>query len=845
MRIKTQFFMTMLVFGIIVVAISVSTIITYFYIEKNSEQEKIAHSIAQGASELSYLANDYMIYRESQQLERWQARFAAFSSEVAGLEAETPEQQTLIQNIQVNSQRLQEVFNGIVSAAGSLPENQSGNVDMALVQISWSRLGVQTQGLISNASRLSQLLSDQTGWWRRANTIAILILMGIFISYFMVNYLITYRRLLKGIATLQAGTAVIGSGNLDFSIEEKINDEIGDLSRSFNRMTADLKNVTASKTDLEKEIETRKKFEEALKKSEARYRTLFSTMNEAFGLHEIILDADGIPCDYRFLELNDAFEKLTGLSRDEVLGKTLKEVLPDSEPYWIETYGRVAITGESTHFENYSALLDKWYGMYAYSPAKNQFAVLFEDITIRKKTEEALRESEEKLRIVSDFAHDFEYWRSPDNKFIYVSQSCARLTGYTSVEFMNDFNLYLRIIHPDDLETVKQHMSEDVLHHDRAELEFRIIRRDGQERWISHTCQAILDADGNFLGRRASNRDITERKKMEAEILHLASFPELNPNPILELDELGNIEYMNPIAATLFSDLAEKGSLHPFRENWESMISNFRNGEVTSVTRDIPMEEKWYEQTVTYESTLQRYRFYIRDITERKKAEQMKDEFISLVSHELRTPLTVITGSLLTALHKGISPEDRETLCKNAIEGADSLSVILENMLELSRYQTDRLQLHMELVNVLNITESVIKKLIPRSEDHSFQMDFPDDLPPVEADSVRVERILYNLLENAIKYSPAGSSIKVSAVIDKDSVVVGITDQGKGISPDDQGKLFELFERLEAGSTSKGLGLGLVVCKRLVEAQGGHIWVESESGKGATFCFTLPIAGKR
>jgi len=104
-----------------------------------------------------------------------------------------------------------------------------------------------------------------------------------------------------------------------------------------------------------------------------------------------------------------------------------------------------------------------------------------------------------------------------------------------------------------------------------------------------------------------------------------------------------------------------------------------------------------------------------------------------------------------------------------------------------------------------------------------------------------VERILYNLLENAVKYSPEGSEIKVFIRREKQMLAIGVADKGAGISPEDQGRLFELFERLGKGTMSQGLGLGLVVCKRLVEAQGGKIWVESEPGQGSVFYFTLPV----
>ncbi|MHB8104946.1 MAG: ATP-binding protein [Dehalococcoidales bacterium] len=229
-----------------------------------------------------------------------------------------------------------------------------------------------------------------------------------------------------------------------------------------------------------------------------------------------------------------------------------------------------------------------------------------------------------------------------------------------------------------------------------------------------------------------------------------------------------------------------------------------------------------------------------QDITERKRTEQMKDEFIGLVSHELRTPMTVITGSLKTAMSEGISVEDKQILLENAIEGAGALAVILENLLELSRYQTGRLLIHREAVDLPAIAKSVIEKLKPRSEGHTFRTEFARGLASVEADPIRVERIIYNLLENAIKYSPEGSEITVCAQKTKEQVITSVTDKGIGISPEDQGRIFEPFERL-ANAARQGLGLGLVVCKRLVEAQGGQIWVESEPGKGSTFYFSLPV----
>ena len=131
--------------------------------------------------------------------------------------------------------------------------------------------------------------------------------------------------------------------------------------------------------------------EQALRESEERYRNLFEGMTEGFGLHEIICDEAGKPCDYRFLEINPAFERLTGLKREVVVGRTLSQVLPGDDPRWVELYGKVAITGEPVHFENYSPGLKMYYEVYAYCPAPAQFAVIFMDITEQKRVEEVAR----------------------------------------------------------------------------------------------------------------------------------------------------------------------------------------------------------------------------------------------------------------------------------------------------------------------------------------------------------------------------------------------------------------------------------------------------------------------
>lgn len=142
-----------------------------------------------------------------------------------------------------------------------------------------------------------------------------------------------------------------------------------------------------------------------VKRTEEHYKTLFGSMREGFALHEVVCDDMGQPVDYRFLEINDAFVRLTGLKRENVIGKTVLEILPGNDPYWVETYGKVALTGEPVRFENFNTPLGRWYEIYAFSPIKRQFAVLFTDITDRKKHEEELHKLNRTLTAHNKSSH--------------------------------------------------------------------------------------------------------------------------------------------------------------------------------------------------------------------------------------------------------------------------------------------------------------------------------------------------------------------------------------------------------------------------------------------------------
>jgi len=234
------------------------------------------------------------------------------------------------------------------------------------------------------------------------------------------------------------------------------------------------------------------------------------------------------------------------------------------------------------------------------------------------------------------------------------------------------------------------------------------------------------------------------------------------------------------------------------------------------------------------------------DITLIRELERAREEFISVVAHDLRSPLTVIIG--FASVLRGLAPEqhgqaNERKAVESILSSAKRLEKMVADLLDASRIEASRLVLAKESVELPELVEAVVERTVEITKGHPVEVEIRDALPPMEADPSRLEQVLTNLLSNATKYSFPNTAILVVVERVGSEAVVSITNQGQGISPEEQEGVFSRFRRTRAAEATKvpGLGLGLYITKGLVEAHGGRVWVESEAGKYATFRFSLPL----
>lgn len=235
----------------------------------------------------------------------------------------------------------------------------------------------------------------------------------------------------------------------------------------------------------------------------------------------------------------------------------------------------------------------------------------------------------------------------------------------------------------------------------------------------------------------------------------------------------------------------------------------------------------------------------LRDITQERELDQMKSQLLSTVSHELRTPLASIKGFATTLLREDVQwdEDSRREFLSIIDEESDRLSELISNLLDMSRIEAGTLRVEPEPTDLGPIVQETMAEFQVMTREHRFEARLPSSLPLVWADPRRARQVVRNLVENAVKYSPGGGPVTVTVQPLADSVQVCVADQGLGIEPEHLDHIFDRFYQVDSASTRKvgGSGLGLSICKAIVEAHDGQIWAESQPGVGSRFHFTLPL----
>lgn len=475
---------------------------------------------------------------------------------------------------------------------------------------------------------------------------------------------------------------------------------------------------------------------------EERFRRLFDAIEEGYCLCEMLFDEQGRPADYRFLEINHRFSEMTGI-RPDAEGKTALELVPGLEDWWIQTYGNVVLSGEPTRFQHGSQAMGRYFDVYATpigSREGGRFALIFNDITARHETEEALKESEERFRNLADNISQFAWMADPEGNISWFNQRWYEYTG-TSLEETQGWG-WLSVHHPDHVDRITESYTHAFKTGEPWDDTFPLRGRDGEYRWFLSHARPIRDQDGNIVRWFGTNTDITAQRESE-EALRIA------------------------------------------------------NGH--------------------------------------------KDQFLGLVSHELRTPVaTIITNAwLLQAQGNSLPDEIRQQSYADILSEAQRLQDTIENLLLLTRAETDGG--NFEVFDLEELVDARIEEFRSRHPAREVRFQYEGDAALARGQSGLLAMLLDNLFSNADKYSPPESPIEVSMqMTEAGELEVHVADRGIGIPESDMSAMFTPFHRSAiAQKHATGMGLGLAVCKRIIEAHRGRIWVEPRPNGGSDFAFAI------
>ncbi len=592
--------------------------------------------------------------------------------------------------------------------------------------------------------------------------------------------------------------------------------------------------------------------------------------------HCEMLFEKGEPRDFVYIDVNPLFEELTGLK--DVVGRRVTEVIPgiwESDPELFQTYRRVAETGNPERFETYVESLGVWFSISAYSPEKGHFVALFDNITERKRAEEALKAAEQRFRSLIEGSRDTIGVMEPGGTIRFVSAEVERLSGYRPEEITGQ-NAFA-FVHPDDLPRLQARLEEilqGAVGPGPMPIPFRFRHRDGSWRFLEVVANNRV-ADLAVGGLVVNVRDVTERREAEESVQKLLSAVEQGGDAIFITDPDGAITYVNPAFERVYG-FSKKETLGKtpqilrsgrydevfYERFWKTLLAGKTvRGEIVSRRRDgrLVTVEGSISPVLDAEGGRIGFVCVQNDVSEKKLLEEQlrqaqKMEAIGQlaggVAHDFNNLLTTILGysDLVLSRISEAHPirEDLEEI-RRAGERAASLT---RQLLAFSRRQV----LEPKVLD-LNVLVRDLQKMLRRliGEDVDLVTALGEAIGPVRADPGQIEQVVLNLAVNARDAMPRGGILTIeTADVELDEsyalehapvqsgsyVMLAVADTGTGMSAETKSHMFEPF--FTTKGKGKGTGLGLATVYGIVKQSGGYIWVYSELGRGTTFKIYLP-----
>ena len=670
-----------------------------------------------------------------------------------------------------------------------------------------------------------------------------------------------------------------------------------------------------------------KKAEHALMASERKYRLLFENMTTGFALHDIIYNDDGVPIDYRYLEANPAFEKLTGINVSDIVGKSVKQIMPSIESYWIDTFAKVAITGQSISYDNYVVDIGKYFDTWVFSPQKGQFAVVFNDITDRKKAEKALIDSEKNLSVFFDSTPLILMLVNADFRILKANQTalniiemfeqkviglqpgfilncinynnaskgcvchteCSNCTLYNSfkhtletreglhkveaklvmgkvdnvferdilitTEYINANDASSVLIFIDDvteraqLQTILKEKSDILLKAQQLALIGEFVYDINKKIFkLSPNLRKVLSIDKDFIAideliNLVVDEDVSDfRASLDNAILHNEKFISQfrkykHDGDVQYLYCLGEVEYINNEPKRIF------GVINDISDQKQAEVKlRMINYELLATEEELRVTNDELKENLTeLEEAKQKA----------EESDRLKTSFLANMSHEIRTPMNAIMGFADLLDLEDAPYERRKKFTRTIRERTKDLLNIINDLLDISRIESNTLRIVETSGNINNVLIDITEFFKIKNEEifakpinFVLNNELRDDSNKIIADFERIKQVLINLIENAFKFTTSGTITLGCRLNDSSTLIFSVEDTGIGIPKEKIGLIFERFRQVDESHLTReygGAGLGLSICKGIVELINGSIWVESEVGKGSKFYFTIPF----